>query len=164
MLIKVVLVLAIVWAGVWGVRTFAGSRKITAERLAERMAQANFADWSDRETAQDAAEAKHREKELRDIASPVGMFVREVCAVGPEWSVDVADIYAAWCDWCRDHGSERMDTEQTFGRDLRAAIAGLSVARPRISGDRVRRYNGVGLVRDHSCITEDRWEPPRWSR
>ena len=103
-------------------------------------------------------------KELRDIASPVGMFVREVCAVGPEWSVDVADIYAAWCDWCRDHGRERMDTEQTFGRDLRAAIAGLSVARPRIGGDRVRRYNGLGLVRDHSCITEDRWEPPRWSR
>ncbi len=102
--------------------------------------------------------------ELRDIASPVGMFVREVCAVGPEWSVDVADIYAAWCDWCRDHGRERMDTEQTFGRDLRAAIAGLSVARPRIGGDRVRRYNGVGLVRDHSCISENSWESPRWSR
>lgn len=84
-------------------------------------------------------------KELRDIASPVGMFVREVCAVGPEWSVDVSDIYSAWCDWCRQHGRDHTGTEQTFGKDLRAAIPGLSIARPRSNGDRIRRYNGVGF-------------------
>ena len=107
-------------------------------------------------------------KELRDIASPVGMFVREVCAVGPEWSVDVADIYAAWCDWCRDHGRDHHGTELTFGKDLRAAVSGLSIERPRIGGGRVRRYNGVGLnpevVRTDFNIDEQRWEPPRWSR
>ena len=84
-------------------------------------------------------------KELRDIASPVGMFIREVCIIGPEWSVNVADIYAAWCDWCREHGRDHTGTEQTFGKDLRAAIPGLSIARPRTNGDRVRRYNGVGF-------------------
>ena len=106
-------------------------------------------------------------KELRDIASPVGMFVREVCIVGPEWSVDVADIYAEWRNWCRQHGRDRMDTEQTFGKDLRAAIPSLSVARPRIGGDRVRRYNGIGfnpkVVRDHSEAGQSNWESARWS-
>ncbi len=106
-------------------------------------------------------------KELRDIASPVGMFVREVCAVGPEWSVDVTDIYSAWCDWCRQHGRDHTGTEQTFGKDLRAAIPGLSVARPRTNGDRVRHYNGVGfnpeVVRVNSEISEPHWENASWS-
>ena len=107
-------------------------------------------------------------KELRDIASPVGMFVREVCAVGPECSVDVADIYAAWCDWCRDHGRDHHGIEQTFGKDLRAAVPGLSLARPRIGGGRVRRYNGIGLnpevVHTDFNIGEQRWESPGWSK
>jgi putative DNA primase/helicase len=106
-------------------------------------------------------------KELRDIASPVGMFVREVCAVGPEWSVDVADIYAAWCDWCKQHGRDHAGTEQAFGKDLRAAVPGLKVARPRTNGDRVRRYKGIGfnpqVVRDHSEAGEPNWESARWS-
>ena len=84
-------------------------------------------------------------KELRDIASPVGMFIREVCITGPEWSVDVTEIYVAWCDWCKKNGRNDPGTEQMFGKDLRAAIPGLSIARPRINGDRVRRYNGVGF-------------------
>ena len=84
-------------------------------------------------------------QELRDITSPVGMFVREICIVGPEWSVDVADLYAAWCDWCKSHGWERQTTEQTFGRDLRAVLPKLFTSQPRIGGDRIRRYNGVAL-------------------
>ena len=84
-------------------------------------------------------------QELRDLTSPVGMFIREVCVVGPEEEVDVADIYAAWVAWCKSHGRDKPGTEQTFGKDLRAAIPGLSVARPRVGGDRVRRYDGVGF-------------------
>lgn len=70
-LIKAVVVLAIVWAGVWGIRTYAGSKKITAEGLNRQMEQANFADWSGNDTPPDAAEAKRRDKELREIAGYV---------------------------------------------------------------------------------------------
>lgn len=70
-ILKAVLVLAVVWLGVWGIRTFAASRKVTAESLNARMQQVNFADWSDKETPPDAAEAKRREKELREIAGIV---------------------------------------------------------------------------------------------
>ncbi len=69
--IKALLVLAIVWAGVWAVRSYAGARKITAERLNQKMEQAGFADWSEFDTPPDAAEAQRREKELRGISEIV---------------------------------------------------------------------------------------------
>ncbi len=69
-ILRAVLVIVFVWAVVWAIRSYAGSRKITAERLNREIAAANFADWSGNETP-DAAEAKNREKKLRDIASLV---------------------------------------------------------------------------------------------
>ena len=67
--IKAGLVLAIVWICVWGVRTYAGSRKINAERVNREVAAANFADWSADSGPPNAAEAGRREKDLRKIAS-----------------------------------------------------------------------------------------------
>ncbi|MDP3851502.1 MAG: hypothetical protein Q8Q59_13425 [Luteolibacter sp.] len=70
-ILRAILVLALVWAAVWSVRTYAGNRKITAGRLEARIQRANFADWSQRTGAPDSAEAKQREKELREIAGLV---------------------------------------------------------------------------------------------
>ena len=67
-LIKAALVLAVVWTCVWGVRAFAGARKITAERVNREVAAANFADWSAQESPPDATEARRRDQELRKIA------------------------------------------------------------------------------------------------
>jgi hypothetical protein len=67
-IIKAVLVLAVVWLGVWGIRSFAGSRKVTAESVNLRMEQSAFADWSAADSPPDAAEAQRREAELREIA------------------------------------------------------------------------------------------------
>jgi hypothetical protein len=70
-IIKAALVLVIVWGCVWGIRAYAGSRKITAERVNRAVAEANFADWSDEKSAPDAAEGRRREGELRNIAKLV---------------------------------------------------------------------------------------------
>lgn len=70
-LVQALLVLALVWGVVWGIRTYAASRKITAERLNARMVESRFADWSALESPPDAAEAKRRENELREIAGLV---------------------------------------------------------------------------------------------
>ena len=72
--IKAALVLALVWGCVWGVRAYAGSRKITAERIDREVAAANFADWSQHQGNSDAAEAKRREGELRKIAGFVNQL------------------------------------------------------------------------------------------
>jgi hypothetical protein len=61
--------LAVVWAGVWGVRTYAGSKKITSKSLTRQIERANFSDWSDKDSVPDRVEARRREKELREIAS-----------------------------------------------------------------------------------------------
>lgn len=66
--VKTILALALVWGVVWGVRTWAGSRKITAERVNQEMAEGNFADWSEREDQGDSQEAERREKKIREIA------------------------------------------------------------------------------------------------
>ena len=69
-IVKAVLVLVVVWALVWGIRSYAGSRKITAERVNSEVAAAHFSDWSNN-AALNAAEAKRREKSLRNIAALV---------------------------------------------------------------------------------------------
>lgn len=70
-IIKAALVLILVWACVWGIRSYAGSRKITAERVNRAVEEANFSDWSSQKSVPDPAEAKRREGDLRNIAALV---------------------------------------------------------------------------------------------
>jgi putative DNA primase/helicase len=83
---------------------------------------------------------------LADLVSPISAFVRERCLRGPDLEVPVADLYQAWKTWAQDNGHQ-PGSAQTFGRNLRAVISGLRVARPRIGPDdsQVRVYAGVGL-------------------
>lgn len=68
-IIKATIVLVLVWSCVWVVRAYAGSHKITAERVNREVAAARFADWSAEKSPPDAAEARLREEELRKIAT-----------------------------------------------------------------------------------------------
>jgi putative DNA primase/helicase len=84
-------------------------------------------------------------QELSDLSSPIGAFLRDNCAQGPEYAVEVKTIYTAWCRWCEDQGRDFPGTMQSFGRDLRAALPGLSTTFPRDKGERVRVYQGITL-------------------
>lgn len=68
---KAVLVLALVWAVVWGVRSLAGSQRVTAEKVDAAIRSAAFADWSGHDAAPDAAEGRRRDEELRRVAGLV---------------------------------------------------------------------------------------------
>jgi pyruvate-formate lyase len=70
-ILKAALVLVVVWTCVWGIRAYAGSRKITAERVNRAVAEANFSDWSAQTGSPSASEAGRREEELRKIANLV---------------------------------------------------------------------------------------------
>lgn len=70
-IVRAALVLLVVWGCVWGIRAYAGSRKITAERVNREVANARFADWSADSSPQSAAEATRRGTELRKIAGLV---------------------------------------------------------------------------------------------
>ncbi|MBA2513361.1 MAG: NTP-binding protein [Solirubrobacterales bacterium] len=83
---------------------------------------------------------------LQDLSSPVAAFVRDRCVRGPEHEISVDDLYAAWRSWAEDNGHVRS-TKQMFGRDLRATVPGLRVARlgGHESSERERVYQGVAL-------------------
>ncbi len=67
--IRAAVVLIGVWLTVWAVRAYAGSRKITAERVNREVENSSFADWSANPGS--AAQAATREKEIRKIAGLV---------------------------------------------------------------------------------------------
>ncbi len=67
--LKAAVVLIVVWLAVWAVRSYAGSRRITAERVNREIAAARFADWS--QGSGNPAVAVRREKDLREIANLV---------------------------------------------------------------------------------------------
>jgi putative DNA primase/helicase len=87
-------------------------------------------------------------RELEDLGSPMGAFVRDRCEVGPGKTVTVDLLYLRWRDWCREEGRDErtIASKATFGRDLRAAVPGLRRAQPRDGDDRVPTYEGIGLI------------------
>jgi hypothetical protein len=85
-------------------------------------------------------------EQLADLASPIGAFVRERCVVGPQYSPDCAIMFRAWVSWCLENHRDHHGTTQTFARDLRAMVPGLSITQPRDArGERPRHYQGVGI-------------------
>jgi putative DNA primase/helicase len=66
---------------------------------------------------------------MRDLASPVGAFVRERCRVGPQEEIPVELLYQAYKMWAEDNGHPKL-AKPTFGRDLRAAVLSVKVTRP----------------------------------
>jgi P4 family phage/plasmid primase-like protien len=89
--------------------------------------------------------AKKLIADMEDLSSLIGAFIRERCDVGPGYEVLVRDLFETWKKWCEEKGHKDHGNEQTFGRDLRAAIPTLDVRQPRSEGGRVRVYVGIRL-------------------
>jgi putative DNA primase/helicase len=90
--------------------------------------------------------AKELAVEMLDLGSPISLFLKDCCVVGPTHSAAVDDVYVAWVAWCKDNGRDYPGTKQSLGRDLRAALPELKDSRPREAGSRFRRYEGIGLT------------------
>jgi putative DNA primase/helicase len=85
-------------------------------------------------------------RELEDLGSPIGSFLRERCVIDPRRSVPMNHLFNAWCDWCNEQRRDHVGTVTTFARDLRASVPGLTTTQPRDGqGGRYRAYHGVGL-------------------
>ena len=83
--------------------------------------------------------------ELNDLTSPVSVFVRECCNVGPEYEAQRSPLYEAYAAWAKEHGRDRIEDEAGFGRALRAALPAVGTVKHRIDGQHIRFYGGVGL-------------------
>jgi putative DNA primase/helicase len=84
-------------------------------------------------------------RQLEDLASPIGAFIREECETAPGHCVEINRLFQAWSSWCERQGRDHPGTAQTFGRDLRAALPWLKVNQPREGEGRLRYYQGLRL-------------------
>ena len=86
-------------------------------------------------------------KELCDLASPVGAFIRDWCVINSHLCVECEVLYEAWVRWCGEQHRDHPGTIQTFGRDLRAVVPDLNITQLRDpkTGKRLRYYQGVAL-------------------
>lgn len=98
-------------------------------------------------------------EDMEDLSSPVGAFVRDRCRVAPGERIEVSDLYREWRSWCETHGRKEPGTEETFGRDLRAAVSSIDKTRPRTSEGRLHFYTGIRLRRDSDPDPEDETGP-----
>lgn len=88
-------------------------------------------------------------RELEDLGSPIGAFVRERCVVAPGRSILADELFGAWRAWCDDQGRDHPGTKQSFGKDLRANVAGLSLTNPlRTQTGRLRFFEGIDLCQE----------------
>ena len=70
-ILKAASILLVVWGCVWIVRTYAVSKKVTAELVNREVARLDFADWSNENVPPDVNESRRRDKSLREIADLV---------------------------------------------------------------------------------------------
>lgn len=82
---------------------------------------------------------------MGDLASPISAFLRDKCVLESQSCVPAAALYEAWRSWCQEHGREVVGDEAAFGRDLHAAIPGLSKSRLRVDSIRVVHYTNIRL-------------------
>jgi putative DNA primase/helicase len=62
--------------------------------------------------------------QMRDLASPIGAFVREECDVQAGYEIEVDMLYSAFKVWAENNGHTKS-SKQVFGRDLHAAVPSL---------------------------------------
>jgi len=81
---------------------------------------------------------------MRDLASPVGAFVREKCKLDANAEIPVDVLYPAYKDWCQICEYPKSPKAH-FGRDLRAACPSVRKTRPRDGTNRQHVYAGIRL-------------------
>jgi putative DNA primase/helicase len=87
-------------------------------------------------------------QQMEDLSSPISVFLRECCQIGTGFIVSCEILFLRWQQWCASKGIKDAGSEQTFGRDLHAAIPGLDVRQQRVGSGRIRVYVGIKLAPD----------------
>jgi putative DNA primase/helicase len=130
-------------------------RNLTAKLLAERPGIFNLAlDALDRLRERDwqflqPASGMEMVEDLRDLASPIRVFVKDHCEIGMENSVKLENLFLKWRTWAALR-NEWPGTQEDFSKKLRAAFPSLHSDRPRtVDGKpnhgRKTVMRGVGL-------------------
>ncbi|MCW5575176.1 MAG: bifunctional DNA primase/polymerase [Burkholderiales bacterium] len=92
-------------------------------------------------------QAKELIDQIELLAAPVRAFINDKCETGNRaFEITASDLFRAWQHWCYANGREHPGTQQTFGRDLRAALPALQMTQHRVNGAPIRHYSGIRLL------------------
>lgn len=92
-------------------------------------------------------------REMGDLSSPIGAFVRECCDVGNGREADVEDVFKCWKLWAAAQGKDKFGDKNVFGRDLRAVVPGMGRGqRRRGEAGIVPVYKGFALNQEGESI------------
>ena len=104
--------------------------------------------------------SKEAVRQVEDLASPVGAFIRERCVIDArdkKHRVQCTELHSAYKQWSVAKGFTFSKTEELFGRDLSAACPGLKRSRLWVEvtaadgkkkRERKWHYIGIALRRD----------------
>jgi putative DNA primase/helicase len=83
-------------------------------------------------------------EQFEDLSSPINAFLRDCCETGKDFEVPCAELFKRWKGWCEPLG-HKAGSDQTFGRDLRAAVADIDTRQIHTTAMRWRVYTGIRL-------------------
>lgn len=81
---------------------------------------------------------------MRELASPVGTFIRQCCTTNHGDKVERDVLFKAWVVFANGEGYPPGDKAR-FGRDLNAVVPNIGTEQPRVGGKQVRVYTGIAL-------------------
>ena len=90
--------------------------------------------------------AREALQHFEDLSSPVGAFVRDVCAIGPGYEIETDRLFGEWKSWCADEGRLNAGTKAMFVKDLRAAVPLVRPSRRRAGDNRRRVLRGIAVA------------------
>jgi putative DNA primase/helicase len=94
------------------------------------------------------ASGKPLVEEMEDLSSPVGMFIKECCVIGPEHQCVVGDLFAKWKGWCESKNRPQVGDESSFGRNLRSILPDLETRPAKQAGRYFRVFEGIDIASD----------------
>nr|WP_241209021.1 primase-like DNA-binding domain-containing protein [Parachlamydia acanthamoebae] len=84
-------------------------------------------------------------EELKELSSPIMVFVDEVCNFEPKACTSIKSLFIAWNQWCTSNGYKK-GTTQSFGKSFKAAFP--EIKKRRLSFEEGKRewcYIGITL-------------------
>ena len=97
------------------------------------------------------ASSRELERELLDLSSPVGSFVRDCCEVDAAHVVPTQALYEAWRKYTVRKGWSHSGDDSNFAKNLRAVLPRVTTARLRQDdGSQVAHWVGIRLSEENS--------------
>lgn len=90
-------------------------------------------------------------EEAEAVVSPLRTFIAQRVELAEGEFCSTRALYAAWVEWCKNNGLERIDHLARFVIKLRAALPNMRSTRARAGGTRIPGYSGIRLLSDYEA-------------